>query len=266
MRYTKIALLFILATAFLWAQQEKQPSDQQPPREGGFKIGVEVNMVTVPVTVRKPEGGFVKGLPQSAFRIYENGELQDIELFAQEGVPTRIALVLDTSGSVRTEWGTIKYATKKFLENLTPEDQFSLVTFNSEIRLKIDWGRKMDRVDPVLTSIYCKDNTKLWDAVYVVSNDVLKGIDEKKAIIIMSDGLDNESMVSFDEAIQAAVRSRAAIYVVSKTESVRRLMESDKDLVAYYGGIPNEQFLAADSGLRKLAYETGGRGIYPNSF
>jgi Ca-activated chloride channel homolog len=263
----KVFLLCFLisAAAILWGQQQ-QPAEQQADDQEGFKIGVEVNMVTVPVTVRKSEVGFIKGLQQSAFHIYEDGELQQIDLFAQEGVPTRIAIVLDSSGSVRTEWGTIRYATKKFVEHLSLEDEFSLVNFSSDVRLRIKWGRKTDRVDDVLTSIYCKGNTKLWDAIYLVSNQVFKGIREKKAMIIMSDGLDNESLTTYEEAMQAAIHSEAAIYVVSKTESIRRLMESDPDLRAYYGGLPHEQFAQADVALRKLAYETGGRVLYPNNF
>src|SRR6266545_4618549 len=195
---------------------EEQKKDQEP-----FKIGVEVNLVTVPVTVRKPGGGFVKGLPQSAFQVLEDGEPQEIISFAQEGVPTRIAIVLDISGSVRYEWGSIKFATKKFIEHLKPEDKFALVTFNEETRLKMDWGNNPGRVDQVLTSVYCKGGTNLWDAVWVASTQVFKDVAEKKAIIMMSDGLDNGSSISYSEMLDAAVRSEAMVYVVSKTEAVR---------------------------------------------
>jgi Ca-activated chloride channel family protein len=264
--YPRLLLLSLSAFAavFLWGQQQpKQPEPATKDQEG-YKIGVEVNMVSVPITVRRPEGGFIKGLAKSAFHIYEDGEPQEILFFAQEGLPTRIAIVLDSSGSVRSEWGTIKYATKRFVENLKPEDEFSLVSFNTEIRLKMDWGRKVDRVDPVLTSIYCKDNTKLWDAIWVVSNDIFKGIQEKKAMIIMSDGLDNESSVSYDEALKAAVRSEAALYIVSKTEAVRQMMMFENS--GAYDSIPQQVFVAADLALRRMAYETGGRVLYPNSF
>jgi VWFA-related protein len=255
----------IFTVVFLWGRQQSDQSNAAGKDQEGFKIRVEVNTVNVPVTVRHPEGGFIKSLSQSDFRIFEDGEPQEIVNFGQEGLPTRIALVLDSSGSVVSEWGTIKYATKRFLENLKPEDQFSLTSFNTEIKLRMDWGHKTDRVDPVLTSIYCKGNTKLWDAIYVVSNDVLKGIKEKKAMIIMSDGMDNESAVSYDEALQAAVRSEAAIYVVSKTEAIRQLwMAANKG--SFYGGVPNEAFVQADLVLRKLAHETGGRVLYPNTF
>jgi VWFA-related protein len=271
-RGTRLSLIFaaliVLAISFFaQAQQSPQkPEDQKKGEQEGFKIGVEVNMVTVPVTVRKRGGGFVKGLPQSAFRVSEEGENQEILTFAQEGVPARIAIVLDISGSVQSEWGTIKYATKRFTENLKAEDLFSLVTFNTEIRLKMDWGRKTDRLDDVLGSIFCKGETNLWDAVYVVSNDVFKGVREKKAMIIMSDGLDNNSAVSYNDALDAAIRSEAAIYVVSKTAAVRESILYQMSKAGIYDNIPNGVFAQADLALRKLAYETGGRVLYPNNF
>jgi len=260
-------LALLLGTS--WPQQpQPKPADpaQQRKEQEGFKIGVEVNMVTVPVTVRKRDGGFIKGLPQKAFRIVEDGEDQEIVTFAQEGVPTRIAIVLDISGSVRSEWGSIKYSTKKFAENLKAEDQFAIVTFNTDTRLKMDWGHETKRLDAVLTSVYCKDNTNLWDAVWVVCNDVFKGIKEKKAMIIMSDGLDNGSSISYNEMIDAAIRSEAMVYVVSKTEAVRQSIMYEMARQRIYENIPQEIFVQADLALRKLAYETGGRVLYPNSF
>jgi Ca-activated chloride channel family protein len=174
--------------------------------------------------------------------------------------------VLDTSGSVRSEWGTIKFSTKKFIENLKPEDQFAIISFNTDVRLKMDWGRNSNRLDAVLSSIYCKDNTKLFDAIYVASNDVLREIREKKAMIIMSDGLDNESSVTYEEALEAAVRSEAAVYVVSKTQAVRQMMMYEMTQQRIYENLPDDVFVQADLALRKLAYETGGRVLYPNNF
>lgn len=266
-----LGMLILPAAAFVTPRltAPRSQQSQNPPanqQQGQFKIGVEVNMVTVPVTVRKPEGGFIKGLPKTAFRITEDGEDQEIQTFSQEALPTRIAIVLDVSGSVRTEWGTIKYATKKFIENLKPDDRFALVTFNTETRLKMDWGNKTDRLDDVLTSVYCKDNTNLWDTIYVVANDVFKGITEKKAMIIMSDGLDNNSSMPYKDALEAAVKSNAAVYVVSKTQAVREALINDMAQAGYYTGIPEREFIQADQALRKLAYEAGGRVLYPTNF
>lgn len=261
--------LSILAAGFMaGAQQPAQKPQEKPSQKDqeGYKIGVEVNLVTVPITVRRRDGGFVKGLAQNRFRITEEGQDQEILTFAQEGVPTRIALVLDVSGSVQPEWGTIKFATRKFVDNLKPDDKFAVVTFNTQVRLKMDWGINSDRLDTVLGSIFCKDNTNLWDAIYVVSNDVFKGIREKKATIIMSDGLDNNSTVSYNDCLDAAIRSEAAVYIVSKTQAVRETLLYQMAKQGYYDNISDEVFAQADMALRKLAFETGGRVLYPNNF
>ena len=246
-------------------QKTQNPPAQGQQQQGGFKIGVEVNMVTVPVTVRRPEGGFVKDLPKSAFRITEDGEEQEILTFSQEGLPTYISIVLDTSGSVHSEWSTIKYATKRFVENLKPEDKFSLVAFNEETRLKMDWGNVTGKLEEVLSSFYPKGNTNLWDAIYLVAGDTFKGIREKKAMILMTDGLDTSSAVTYKEALETAVHSEAAVYIVSKTQAVRQAMLAYQSQ-GVYAGIPEEVFMQADLALRKLSYETGGRVLYPNSF
>jgi Ca-activated chloride channel homolog len=189
-------------------------------------------------------------------------------LFSQEALPTRIAIVLDTSGSVRSAWGTIMHATKRFVDHLHPEDKFALLTFNTEIRLKMDWGNETDKVNEVLGSIYCKDATFLWDTVWAVSSSAFEGIEEKKAIIIISDGIDSNSYTSYKDAVEAAERSEAAIYVVSKTEAVRQEYLKQKALLPRnpYSSIPNEVFTQADLALRNLAYKTGGRVLYPELF
>src|SRR5207249_11585890 len=117
-----------------------------------------------------------------------------------------IRVSLDMNGSVRYEWGSIKYSTKKFIEHLKPEDKFALVIFDEQARLKMDWGNSSSRIDAVLSSVYCKGNTALWDAIWLVCTEVFKGVQEKKAVIIMSDGLDNGSSVSFSALLVVTMR------------------------------------------------------------
>ena len=225
------------------------------------RFGVEVRMVSVPVTVRRADGSFHKGLTQKSFKIHEDGEEQEIVFFAEETVPTHIAIVLDISGSVRPEWGTIQHATRRFLEQLSPDDRFSLTTFNDEVRLKIPWGNATNNVNAVLTSVYCQGVTKLWDAVGVVSTDVFAGVEGKKAMIIMTDGMDNQSYETYASAVRAAVENEIAVYIVSKAEALLRYYE-----YLYPDGIPYEYFSQAESVLRQLAHDTGGRVLKPNNF
>lgn len=264
-------ILAVLSSGSLWSGQQSPSSVSSSPgdrSEQPFKVTVDVNVVNVPVTVRRKEGGFIKGLPKEAFRIYEDGVLQeDISLFAQEKLPTHLAIVLDISGSVNTAWGTIMHATRRFVEHLHSDDRFSLYTFNTQIRLKMDWGNKTDKMEEVLGSIFCTGNTKVWDTVWAISRGAFKGIKEKKAVIIMSDGMDNRSSKSYNEAVEAAVRSEAIIYIVSKTEALRQMYLYHKRKTGDpYNYFNPEDFAMADFALRGLAEKTGGRVLYPNSF
>lgn len=240
------------------------PDPQKKHEE--FKIGVEVNLVTVPVTVRRPDGGFLKGLPRSAVRVLEDGHEQEIVSFAQEAVPAHIAILLDTSGSARSEWGAIKITTKRFASHLQPADQFARVTFNEQVRLRVDWGNRTEALDSVLGSIYCTGTTNLWDALWLTGNDVFKPIQGKKAVIVMTDGLDNNSSIAFDEMLDAATRSEAMFYVVGKTEAVRQSMLRDMAQRGNFRDLPVKPFMDAERNLVALAEETGGRMLRPDSF
>jgi Ca-activated chloride channel family protein len=224
----------------------------------------EVSMVSVPVTVRNADGSFFRGLTQKSFRIFEDGKEQEIVFFAEEALSAHIAVVLDISGSVYPEWGTIKNSTKRFLDNFRPDDNFSLITFNTEFRMMIPWGKRFDLVDSKLSSVYCKDNTNLWDAIYLVSTDAFDGIDGKKVMIIMTDGMDNQSVYSYAEAVRAAVENGIAIYIVSKTEALRQYYEYR------YPNVPQVdiqmELAQGEFMLRRLAHDTGGRVLKPNSF
>jgi VWFA-related protein len=275
-KWTYAALLFTglaaLMPGFLRSQQGASPDTETSAvsKDGpvsfeedlpSFIIKSEVRMVSVPVTVRRQDGSFYRGLTQKSFKVLEDGKEQEIVFFAQEALPTHIAIVLDISGSVRPEWGTIKQATKRFVEHFRPDDNFSLTIFNDEVRMIMDWGNKAAPVDAKLTSVYCKGETKLWDAIWAVSTDAFNGIDGKKAMIIMTDGMDNQSITNYAEAVRAALENQISIYIVSKTEALRQYYE-----YLYPGGVPQGYFAQAESVLRRLAQDTGGRVLKPNSF
>jgi len=280
-KWTYTALILIgfaaLMPGFLQSQQGGAPAaaekdaalfdEEELP---SFRIGVDVSMVSVPVTVRRANGSFFKGLTQKSFRVLEDGKEQEITFFVEEALSTHLAMVLDISGSVKPEWGAIKQATNRFLENLRPDDYFSITTFNEDIRLKMDWGKKTDRVDEKLSGIYCKDNTKLWDAIHTVSTEVFKGIDGKKVIIIMSDGMDNQSYYTYADAVRAAVENGISIYIVSKTEALMQYYEYKIPQGDPYRGIIlfqiQRDLAQAEAILRRLAHDTGGRVLKPNSF
>ena len=165
------------------------------------------------------------------------------------------------------ELGAIKKAVRTFVSELQPQDRVAIVTFNSEARLILDWSNDLTRLDRALDRVVPKGNTVWYDALYVTLTDLLPKVRGKKVILSVTDGWDTASLVDFREVLDKVTAGDAQIYVVSKTAGI-------KDFADYvrkeYGARIDETTVmkvmyAADSQLRKLAYETGGRVIVPKS-
>ncbi|MBI4481448.1 MAG: VWA domain-containing protein [Acidobacteria bacterium] len=239
---------------------------QRAPGEKEFKIGVESNLVSLPVSARFLDGSFARDLKKEEFHIYEDGVEQRITHFAPESVPFHAVLLIDASESVRSEVGAIKLAARRFASELKPGDKVSLITFNYDNNLILDWTDDPQRVDEALGSIFPHGRTVLYDALYVTFEDQLKNVDGKKVVVLLTDGMDFGSRLGHEEAFEAAARSNAVISVVSMTEAVRYSYEYHRRQDPLSPSVPLEAFVQARNFLRKLAYESGGTVIYPDSF
>lgn len=261
--------LCILVPLYLGGWLFSQETQKNPPADKSqepFKIGVEVNLVNLPVNARLASGGFAKGLKQEDFKVFEDGVEQEIVLFQPESVPVHVALLIDISGSVENEWGTIRTAARRFAAALSPKDQVAVVTFNMVPRLVLDWTEQANLVDKALGKVLPKGSTALFDAVYVAFDDLFKGVEGKKAVILLTDGFDNTSKVKYEEALDLAMHSEAMVYVVSETEVLRATMEYYKRKENVQIDVDAGDFAAADSILKNLSYQTGGRVLYPTNF
>ena len=105
-------------------------------------------------------------------------------LVRAENVPAHIALVLDTSESVRSSRGSITNMAMKLAGFLQPQDRFSVVTFNDETRIRMDWGNRSDTIGPVLGSFHCNGRPRVWGTLWLVGNKVFRGVEGRKAAII----------------------------------------------------------------------------------
>lgn len=254
---------------------EAKTDNDSRTKKDDFIIRTEVNMVNLPVTVRSHTGGFVKGLKKDLFHVYEDGVEQEISLFSQEQVPAHLVLLIDISESVRYEWGSIKNAARRFVAQLGPEDKVSVVVFNHETRLIQDWTNAAAKVSTALDSVFPKGRTFLWDALYVAADEMLRDVKGKKAIILLSDGFDNcvsgidihpKRCVDYPEGLDMAIKSGAMVYVVSEVQALRNQMEFAEKENGYRLGIPADAFIQVDLLLKKLAFETGGKVLYPDTF
>jgi Ca-activated chloride channel homolog len=258
-----LSILFIL----LAAQSRPAVQDSNTPI-----ISVSVNLVKVPVSVFDSQGNLVSNLRREDFRIWEDQAPQQIRNFGIDMNPVSVVLLLDTSMSSKTELRSIKQAATEFADALAPEDRISIIGFDDDVYRALDWTDDMKKVRKALGRLRSGGRTALYDAMYFAAYDQLKEIDGRKAIILLTDCLNNESSTSFHKASLTIVQSQASLYVVSKIALVmeqarneRRVLMISDMLKRLYGDSEDyigEFFKKKEMEMVELSEKTGGRCFF----
>ena len=272
-------LLFSLFFGSLGLAQEK-PDEEAPTTDKasaedaadeGFRIGIAVDQVFLSVNARSLAGGFVRDLRQDHFQVYEDGVKQRIVNFSSEAVPVQVVLLVDISGSTRDSLPVIRRAALSFAKSLGKEDRIAVITFNDAPRLILNWTNDLTKIENALLSVWAKGHTVLNDAVYVTCDDLLKEVAGKKAIILLTDGVDTGSMVSYQEVVDLGIRSEAIVYVVSKLDeywgmAIAARMEFAARSQIVPRQLTDDFILEVRRFLQKLADQTGGRVLNSQAF
>jgi VWFA-related protein len=264
--FTALLIVFIAIQVRSIARQNAGPST----------FSISVNLVKVPISIFDANGKLVTELRSEDFRIWEDQAVQKIRSFGMDRNPVSVVLVVDISTSGKTELKKIKEAAKEFAEALSREDRVSLIAFDERVHRVLDWTSEAKRVRKALGKLRPGLRTSLYDAMYIAAKDQLRGIEGRKAIILLTDCLDNYSRVSFQQASLAVVQSQASLYVVSKTEIVRKqakkerrvrmLIDIYKRLFGENADYIDEYFEKRETEMSSLAEQTGGRCFFPNDY
>ncbi len=210
-RYLVLALtLLVICAPFLRSQQK----DQRPV------IRARVDVVNVLCTVRE-EGGkgrYVEDLKKDDFEVYEDGAREDIQYFTHgmgaDADPLSIALLIDTSGSVKTKLAFEQKAAVEFLKSTLRKnkDLAAVLQFHEEVELIQDFTYDPDRLQTAILETRAGGGTKLYDAVYVASQDLLKNEIGRRVMVVLSDGDDTLSELPQRDAIKAAQEQDIVIF------------------------------------------------------
>lgn len=241
-----LSALVIICDGTLSAQQ---PVDQPTP---AFRAGVDV--VSLNVTVSDLDGRFITNLDQTNFQVYEDGVQQNVTFFTRTQLPIALAMLIDTSASMDEKMATAQEAAIGFSQRLRPEDLVEIVDFDSRVNILQTFTNDAVELEQAIQQTSAGGSTSLYNAIYIslreLSKAPLRRADvRREAIIVLSDGEDTSSLVTFDEVLEQAKRSETAIYSIG--------LQSD-DSRSRVG------FREADFVLRQLAQETGGRAFFPN--
>lgn len=196
--------------------ENKKPfPEKEPEFDENDIVRVSTNLITVPAEVLDRSGRYVGSLRKDDFRIYENGVEQELAYFASVEQPFTVALLLDVSGSTASRLDAIRAAANTFIKRLRPNDRLMLVSFDGKINILTEavtlteLRKKKIRLDAV------NDGTLLYDTVGFVLNQRLAGIQGRKAIVLLTDGVDGGSKrASFRQNLRDAEEANVVIYTV----------------------------------------------------
>ena len=189
---------------------------QEPASRGGFRFRSAVELINVTATVTDRSGRFVSGLQKDDFAVYEDGQPQAITHFSNERVPVSLGIVLDVSGSMAGEkFRAAEIALNRFLYDLlAPEDEIFIVGFSDDVDLVSDWTSDRGRLSRALSMVRPRGGTALYDATAEAVPMAQSGRHKKKAVLVISDGVDTDSRTDA-HALQSLIReTEVLVYAI----------------------------------------------------
>jgi len=258
MRIILIGLVLVFAVCGMLAAArgpQQGPAVPAPPavsmQRSEDTISVDVNLVNILFTVADKKGKFVTNLRKDDFKVFEDERPQTITNFSSEtNLPLTIALLVDTSGSIRDKLRFEEEAAIEFFYSTLQrgKDKALVISFDSGVELLQDFTDDPEKLADKIRKIRAGGGTSLYDAIYLAVNEKLAAQGGRKIVILITDGDDNSSRVSLTETLEAAQQNFVTIYSISTNSA------------AFFGSKDQER---GDKTLKKFSEETGGKAFFP---
>lgn len=226
-----------------WFAPAQKPDEPNAPR-----FNVDTTLVLIPAAVTDRSNRFVLGLHKEDFHVFEDGVEQTIAHFSGEDAPLSIGLLFDASGSMDDKLRTSRKAAIQFLQTMNPQDEAFLIQFGDHAELASGFTHKIEEIQAKLASIQPAGLTALLDAAEMALREMKAAVNTRKAILIVSDGGDNNSKYSSSQ-IQSLVREAdVQVYAMGVFEA------------PLFPGLSKEE-VSGPRLLSELAEQTGGRAF-----
>jgi Ca-activated chloride channel homolog len=254
-----IALFALLAAtlAASAAQDPPQSSPQKPKptteQDPSDSIKIDTELVQLDLRVLDTHLAPVYGLTKDAFTVFEDQVKQTIESVSSEEVPLSFGIAVDTSGSMRTRLQAIIEAARVLIKEIRPVDEAFLVQFKTEVKLIQDFTADQKKLDDSLFELYASGGTALLDAIIETSTHAqLKGKQRRKALIVISDGLEKNSSAKERAVFEAIKQNEVQVFLVGFLD--------DPDSGSAAARWQNKK---GKDTLQNLAENSGGRAFFP---
>jgi Ca-activated chloride channel family protein len=277
-----IALL-LLPDGVLSQSGRKPTSNNSANDSSDDTIKLRAEEVLLNVTVFDSYGRQATDLKRDEFIITEDLQRQDIASFLISAVPVNVVMMLDASGSVVPEINSLRESAMKFIEGLDAKDKVSIMEFHSNVELIQDWTSSADDLRHAISwrfkpgMVRTKDgnatygSTALYDSMLLAADEQLAKVEGRKAIIILSDGDDTSSKVTFNQALSSIIKTGAVVYVISKArQMIAELSQYRGKTNRVFGGGSAQvadqivaRLEAAEKVMTQLCLKTGGQIYSP---
>lgn len=252
--------------------QEKVPSKySRKGKEGevaeGPSFRSDSNTVTVEISVLDNKGNFIPGIPKGNFRVLEDGVPQTLSTFGVGEGPMTVAMVIEFSNLYQQYWTETWYQTLTaaygFLETLKPEDYVAVVAYDLRPEILSDFSTDKRKAHEAMQRlrIAAFSESNLFDALTDTA-DRMSEIEGRKAIVLISTGVDTFSKITFDKTRKTLQNAGVPIYAVGMMQAIREYY----DAYGALGAIQRLDFLQADNQMRTFAKETGGMSFFPRFY
>lgn len=178
-------------------------------------IKVETNLITIPVSVFDRNGVYIAGLKQENFKIFEDGKEQEIGYFGKSDIPFTVVLLLDTSVSAEKILPEIKQAARNFVDKLKPQDQVIVIEFDGDVEVLSEATSNRQELYRAIDRANIGNGTSIYDAVDFSLRRRLQQIKGRKAIVLLTDGVDTQSRKSsYNKTVREAEESDVLIFPI----------------------------------------------------
>jgi len=240
----------IVAAAVVCTVAQAHTAQEQPSQSDQTTFRSETDVVVLHVNVFDRRSDAVPNLPQSVFHVIEDNQRQTISVFSGADVPVAVGLVLDNSGSMISRNHMVLIGGEAFARTARPEDELFTIHFNEHVQFglpeTVPFTSRQSLLHSALSRYHPAGRTALHDAVIAGLEHLERAANQKRVLVVLSDGDDNASRHTEDEMIARARASEAIIYTVSNA-TLRVGLDGDPGV------------------LRKLADVTGGLAYFPNT-
>ena len=225
-------------------------ASQQNLNPGDDRVITNTDLISFNVTITDQYGRFVTGLPESAFTVLDDKQPQEITFFSDDDAPISLGIVFDLTGSMSGDKvKRAREALDHFFETSREGDEYFLITLqNGRANLALDRTRDSQAVLSKLTFVQSRGTTAFYDACYLGVDKVTHGTHPKRALLVISDGQDNNSRYTFKELRRLVKESDVTIYAIGIEDEGDGALASDGQMI-----------------LDDIAALSGGKAFFPQS-